>query len=169
MSPPHQEDPLICAPHIIRGHGGVALGRHRRVNHSTPLISFIFRESLDQLASSPSQYNNPGGSGLQLISQAPLAHGPLPIYNTHQQSEMNSSSGPCPESRSCKSHYPSWVRARRPHSQDNPLRMTYKSAILLIPTSIPGDYSFLFRTHHLPQYPSSHCPQLIDSTYSLRQ
>ena len=39
MSPPHQEDPLICAPHIIRGHGGVALGRHRRVNHSTPLIS----------------------------------------------------------------------------------------------------------------------------------
>ena len=41
-SPPRQEDPLICAPRLIRGHGGVALGWHRRVNHlisSTPFIS----------------------------------------------------------------------------------------------------------------------------------
>ena len=40
--PPCQEDLLICAPRLIRGHYGVALGWHRRVNYlisPTPFIS----------------------------------------------------------------------------------------------------------------------------------
>ena len=42
VCPPRKEHPIFCTPHLLRGHGGVALGWHTRLDHlinPTPIIS----------------------------------------------------------------------------------------------------------------------------------